>query len=195
MSLTFLKLTGSEARAHAEDLARLRISVFREFPYLYEGDIAYEMKYLETYFKALNSFIFMVLDNGMPVGATTGIWAAEEEESFRRPFIQYGLAPEKVFYFGESVLGSDYRGQGIGKIFFKEREAFAKSIPSVEYLAFCAVERPENHPLRPERYQPLDPFWQQQGFKKIDLKTTYEWLDCDQERPTSKSMQYWLKEL
>lgn len=196
MTLSFLKLNGREARAHAEDLARLRLLVFHDYPYLYEGDLAYEMNYLETYFKAQHSFIFMVLDHGVPVGATTGIWAAEEEESFSRPFHQHGFNPEHVFYFGESVLVPEYRRRGLGKVFFKEREAFAKKLSFIQQLAFCAVIRPDNHPLKPSDYSPLDSFWISQGFqKKAEMKTSYKWLDRDQVTPTSKEMQYWLKEI
>ncbi len=189
-------MNGVEARYHVEDLARLRLAVFGEYPYLYEGNLDYEMRYLETYFKTRNSFVFIVLDEGHPVGATTGIWAAEEEDSFRRPFYQYGLNPEKIFYFGESVLLPDYRGQGLGKMFFQEREAFAKKLEFIEHLAFCSVVRPNGHPLKPKDYQPLDSFWTKQGFNRVpELVTSYEWQDKDQEGLTRKDMQFWLKHL
>lgn len=194
--MEYLKLTGSEARPYAEDLARLRLNVFYDYPYLYEGTLDYEMKYLETYFKARNSLVFMVLDHGVPVGATTGIWAVEEEESFRRPFYQFGINPEKVFYFGESVLSPEYRGQGLGKRFFEEREAFAKKLEFIEYLSFCAVVRPESHILKPQNYKPLDGLWLSQGFEKVpNLTTTYTWQDRNEEAATEKQMQFWLKKL
>ena len=37
-TFTFKRVTGSDIAPHVEDLARLRIEVFREFPYLYDGD-------------------------------------------------------------------------------------------------------------------------------------------------------------
>ena len=53
MELQRLRLTGPAARPYAGALAQLRLSVFRAYPYLYEGDLAYETEYLETkpYFK------------------------------------------------------------------------------------------------------------------------------------------------
>jgi hypothetical protein len=44
-------LTGRDAALveRVQDLAQLRITVFREFPYLYDGDLAYEQNYLRTY--------------------------------------------------------------------------------------------------------------------------------------------------
>lgn len=174
----------------------MRLKVFFEFPYLYEGNADYEKKYLETYFKAKHSFVFLVEDNKKIVGATTGIHALEEEESFRKPFELCGLNPEEIFYFGESVLLPEYRGQGLGKKFFEERETYARSLPFIKYLSFCAVVRPENHPLKPTDYKPLDPFWKSMGFSTVQgLVTQYEWKDRDEELQTKKSMQYWIKKI
>lgn len=193
---TFLRLKGEEARRYVDQLASLRLKVFWDYPYLYEGTLEYEKNYLETYFKAKNSFIFLVQDGDKIVGATTSILASEEEESFKQPFLDHGLSPAEVFYFGESVLLNEYRGQGLGKKFFEEREAFARTIPSVKMLSFCAVERPVNHSLKPPGYKPLDEFWNMMGFhKKPGLVTFYEWQDRDEAHPTKKKMQYWLKEI
>ena len=42
-------LTGAAATAVLDDVARLRIAVFRDWPYLYDGDAAYERDYLRAY--------------------------------------------------------------------------------------------------------------------------------------------------
>ena len=43
------RLLGESLGAALEDVARLRIAVFRTWPYLYDGDLAYEQEYLQTY--------------------------------------------------------------------------------------------------------------------------------------------------
>lgn len=194
--LSFLRLHGSEARKYSDSIASLRLKVFWEFPYLYEGTLEYEKNYLETYFKARNSFIFLVQDDDRIVGASTSILASEEEKSFRKPFENYGIDPESVFYFGESVLLSEYRGRGLGKRFFHEREAFAKTLSSVRTLSFSAVERPVDHALRPPGYKALDDFWMMMGFiKEPGLITEYDWKDRDQVESTKKKMQFWVKHI
>ncbi|WP_394701474.1 GNAT family N-acetyltransferase [uncultured Roseibium sp.] len=85
----------------------------------------------------------------------------------RRPFEEAGLDPAEVFYFAESVLDPDYRGRGIGHRFFDEREAHARSL-GCSTAAFCAVIRPDDHPMRPEDYSPLDPFWTKRGYRKLN---------------------------
>lgn len=195
MTIKKLLLSGDQARTYINELASLRLDVFYEYPYLYEGTLEYEKNYLETYFKAKHAFILILKDDDKVIGATTGIWANEEEESFKAPFTRFGINPEEVFYFGESVLLKEYRGQGLGKIFFEERERYARSLSFIKYLAFCAVQRSE-HPLEPKNYRPLDSFWESQAFKKIDgLTTTYHWRDRGEENETNKLMQFWIKEI
>lgn len=195
MNIEKIHLTGNEARLYGDELARLRLGVFYEFPYLYEGTFEYEKKYLETYFKARHSFILILKDQGKVIGATTGIWAKEEEDSFKSPFARFGLNPDEIFYFGESVLQKEYRGRGLGKIFFEEREKYARSLPFIKYLSFCAVQR-HAHPFEPTDYRPLDSFWNSQGFKKVEgLTTTYHWKDRGEKNETDKLMQFWIKEI
>lgn len=193
MTIEILKLNGEEARAYVNELAALRLKVFWEFPYLYEGTLDYEKNYLETYFKAKHSFVLILKDNGNVIGATTGIWAKEEEESLKKPFLIHGLDPAIVFYFGESVLLKEYRGKGFGKLFFEEREKFAKSLGFIELLSFCAVVRDQSPPAD---YRPLNDFWTSQGFApESGLSTQYAWPDRGQTENTEKTMQYWLKKI
>lgn len=194
--IKFHRLKGEEARPYVNEIASLRLKVFRAFPYLYEGSLEYEKKYLETYFKARNSFIFLVEDKGYIVGAATSILASEEEVNFRKPFEDYGFDSSRVFYFGESVLLPEFRGRGLGKIFFQERESFARNLPFVDILSFCAVARPSDHPLRPHDYKPLDSFWESMGFRKAEgLRTTYSWKDIDKINEDPKEMQFWIKKI
>ena len=44
------------------------------------------------------------------------------------PFLTADVDPGTVYYFGESVFLTSWRGQGIGVIFLKEREDFARSL-------------------------------------------------------------------
>ncbi len=193
-SITIEKYVGQEARKLALALADLRLKVFWDFPYLYEGTVEYEKNYLETYFKAEHSFILVVKDGEKIIGATTGIWAREEEESFKKPLQAYGLNTDEVFYFGESVLLPQYRGLGLGKVFMEEREEYARSIPGIKILAFCSVERPSDHLMKPADYRPLDEFWRSRGFTPAQgLFTEYSWLDRGEKNETVKKLNYWLK--
>ena len=141
MTLTIQSFSGSDATPHFDDLARLRIAVFRDFPYLYHGDSDYERQYMETYARSEGSIFVLAIDDGKVVGASTGTPMIAETDEVQAPFIAAGRDPADYFYFGESVLLPQYRGQGIGVKFFEGREAQAKRL-GLPYATFCAVERP-----------------------------------------------------
>lgn len=193
---TIRRLTGSAVLPFLEDLARLRIAVFREWPYLYDGDMAYEKTYLETYARSPESLFVLALDGDRVIGASTGLPMADETDDFKRPFKAHGYDPRRIFYFGESVLLPEYRGRGLGVRFFEEREAYARSLGRFGWTCFCAVERPADHPRRPAQYVPLDAFWRRRGYeKRPELATTYTWKDLDEESQSPKPMTFWLKRL
>src|SRR3546814_18105070 len=62
--------SGDAARRYVPELARLRIEVFRDFPYLYAGSTAYEDKYLRTYTDARASVVGIAFADARVVGAT-----------------------------------------------------------------------------------------------------------------------------
>jgi GNAT superfamily N-acetyltransferase len=188
--------SGAALLPYIPELARLRIEVFRDFPYLYDGTIEYEQKYLQTYIDHPDSVIVLAFDDedNKIVGASTAIPMRDETAELQKPFLEHGYDINKVFYCSESVLNKAYRGLGLGVRFFEEREAHAAELGGFEHLTFCCVERPADHPRRPANYIPLDQFWNKRGyFKHPELTTTYMWKDLDDTEETAKPMTFWLK--
>ena len=178
-----------------EEVAGLRITVFRAFPYLYDGDMAYERRYLQTYLEAEGAFIAGAFDGGRLVGASTAAPLGEHKAEFAGPFAERGLDPDEFFYFGESVLLPAYRGRGIGVAFFDHRKAEARRQGFCKCL-FSAVIRPDDHPARPPGHQPLDAFWRKRGYERLDgLETQFAWKDIGDAEETQKPMEYWAKTL
>lgn len=89
--LSLKTLYGAAIRPFLPEVARLRIEVFREWPYLYDGDLDYEARYLEVYAQSASAVLVLVRDGERIVGASTGIPLAEESEPFRQPFIEAGI--------------------------------------------------------------------------------------------------------
>lgn len=195
MSLHVEVLWGSAVAPWIPELARLRMAVFREWPYLYEGNLEYEQDYLAKFLELPESTLVVVRDKERVVGASTALPLTQAEAEFQTPFTQAGLDPAEWYYFGESVLEPAYRGQGLGVAFFRHREARALAL-GYRLVTFCAVERPANHPLKPADYAPLDAFWQRRGFsKRPDLVCHFSWQDLGQPQPSAKPMVFWVKEL
>ena len=194
--LTFQRLSGPTLNQYIDELSQLRMQVFRDFPYLYDGDLAYEARYLKTYIEAPDSVIVLAFDGDKVVGASTGVPLRHEMDEVKQPFLDAGLNIDEIFYCGESVLLSEYRGQGAGVAFFNHREAHAESLEGMKYSCFCAVQRPDNHPARPADYQPLDQFWRNRGYeKRSELATHFSWKEVGESEESLKPMTFWMKPL
>ena len=189
-----LVLKGVEARAYVEDIGKLRIAVFREFPYLYDGDLEYEKKYLEIYFRSPSALIALIEDQGRIVGMTSAIALSDESPSFKAPFVASGQDIETIMYFGESILLSPLRSQGYGKWFMQVRLAHARAA-GFKSVVFCRVVRDRDDPRRPLDYRPLDSFWLGLGFKPLELTTEYHWREIGEEEESAKTMQFWRLDL
>lgn len=193
--VTVRALTRDEVTAGFAALAALRITVFRDYPYLYEGDIAYERNYLAAYMESDGAVVIGAFDGPRLVGAATAAPLTDHFEAFARPLAERGMDPRAFYYFGESVLEKTYRGRGIGVRFFEEREAAARE-RSFSRTLFSAVIRPDDHPARPADYVPLDRFWRARGYRPVEgLTTTFSWKEIGEEHETGKPMGFWMKVL
>jgi GNAT superfamily N-acetyltransferase len=196
MSIRVETLTGPALLPWLADLARLRTTVFRAWPYLYDGSEAYEQTYLRRYAESADAAVVIAFDKDAPVGAATCLPMPAAGAAVQAPFVAHGWDIAALCYFGESVLLAPYRGRGIGVAFFAGREAQARRIPGVTHAAFCAVQRPADHPARPADYMPLDAFWRHRGFTPHpELVCRMSWRDMGDLAESEKPLSFWLKPL
>ncbi|MCB2060557.1 MAG: GNAT family N-acetyltransferase [Novosphingobium sp.] len=169
------------------------MTVFAEWPYLYDGDPGYEVEYLREFIEAPDSVLVAASDGARIVGAATASPMGAQKQEFRQPFEDHGIDTSSLFYFGESVLLSEYRGQGIGHAFFDHREAQARKC-GAKAATFAAVVRPDDHPDRPAGYVPLDGFWKKRGYAPVEgFVTELAWKEHGEANESPKPMQYWLR--
>ena len=188
-------LKGSDIEDVLDDVARLRIAVFRDWPYLYDGDVDYERRYLQSYQSSNDALIVGAYDGDWLVGASTGAPLSDHADDFADAFRQTDMDISKIFYCAESVLLPSYRGRGVGKTFFDMREGHARDL-GFEKICFCAVIRPETHPLHPQNYRPLDTFWEKRGYQPLPgVVARFSWKDVDQSGETQKPLQFWMRDL
>lgn len=178
------------------DVARLRIAVFRDFPYLYDGDEAYERHYLASYADCADSIFVLAFDCERVVGASTGIPLRDDGDAFQAPFRARGIDVERVFYFGESVLLPAYRGLGIGHRFFDEREAHARNLGRFDRTAFAAVDRAADDPRRPPGYRDHSAFWHRRGYvRQPGMTMRLAWREHGHAQERENLLTFWLRAL
>lgn len=189
------RATGAAIERYLDALAALRIGVFREYPYLYEGSLDYEHEYLASYAGSPESLVVVACDGDRVVGASTALPLTLHSDDVVPPLVRAGYDPATVYYFGESVLEPAYRGRGLGSRFFEERERWAREL-GFAVATFCAVERPADHPQRPASYRPPGALWRRHGFeRRPDIVGTFAWRDVGDTEETAKPMVFWVKSL
>lgn len=196
MGYTFLELRGKEINQYIQEIANLRINVFKEYPYLYEGSLEYEKKYLQTYMNSPRSLFILVKYENSYVGASSCIPLCDEEIEIQKPFLDNNFELSKIFYLGESIILKDHRGNGIGKEFFKKRHEHAlKTMNDLQVTTFCSVVRNKNYDdKKPKGYKSNDHLWIMVGYKKQErLVTSFKWPDIGEEKESAKKMVFWTK--
>lgn len=191
-----LTCQGADTATWLDDVARLRCEVFRHFPYLYDGNAAYEKNYLAAYARAAGSVLVLALVDDRVVGASTGLKLSDAEPAFKAPFLARGIEVAQVFYCGESVLLPAFRGLGLGHRFFDEREAHARSLGGMEWICFASVERAADDPRRPLNYRSNDAFWTKRGYvRQAEMQIRLPWKQVGEEVETEQTLTMWLRGL
>ncbi|MGB3148840.1 MAG: GNAT family N-acetyltransferase [Paracoccaceae bacterium] len=195
MKVDVQPLTREGFAAALDDVARLRIAVFHDWPYLYEGDLEYERRYLAAYLHSKDALVVGAFDGARLVGVSTAAPLEDHADELGAPLRALGYDLTDVYYCAESVLLPDYRGQGVGHAFFDLREAKARELGR-KYMVFCSVKRPDDHPARPASFRTNDAFWQGRGYRALDgVFARYSWRDIGEVAETEKSLQVWFRAL
>jgi GNAT superfamily N-acetyltransferase len=194
MALRFETLHGDALHPWLPALARLRIAVFRDWPYLYKGGRRAEAAYLSGFARAPGAAIILALDGERAIGAATCEPMANAHGWARLPFVATGRDPASYCYFGESVLLPAWRGQGAGVRFFELREAHARSL-GLSRTTFCAVRRDAADPRCPANYTKLDGFWRNRGYAPSGFACALPWRETGRRGETPHLLDFWERAL
>ncbi len=187
---------GPALRTYLHSIAKLRMDVFREYPFLEEPDLQKEIQSLKRYVTSKEAVGVLIFDNTTLVGVSLGLPLALEREEIQKPFLERFQDVSSYFYFGESALLKQYRGRGIGHHFFDVREAHVKHFKQIKHICFFEPVRPEEDPLQPADYLPLNDFWRKRGYIHCpDLHCHLSWKELHEEQPSEKTLTFWVKDL
>jgi GNAT superfamily N-acetyltransferase len=193
--MTIRSLEGADLEAHLDDIARLRISVFADWPYLYDGQLEYERDYLRTYLNHHGALLVGAFDGDRLVGASTSTPMEDQAETFGQTLSGIGVPLTAILYGAESVLLPDYRGRGLGHRFFDLREAHAGKLGR-SHVGFFSVLRPLDDPRRPLTARTNDAFWAGRGYAPLaGVTAQFDWRDKGDVDESPKTLQFWMRAL
>jgi GNAT superfamily N-acetyltransferase len=190
------RVCGSEILPDVDDIARFRSAVLRDFPYLCDESSADEAAHVRRYAHCAQSVIVLASVDERIFGESSAMPLLAETAAFHVPFIAAGYDPAQIFFGSDPVLLPEYRGSGVYRQFFLQREAFAAELGGFEIVAVCAVERADDHRLRPRDYIAPDAMWARYGYvRHPELVASVAWKDIDSVSETEKPLVFWLKKL
>ena len=188
-------LTGTAIADVLDDMATLRLDIFREYPYLYEGRREDELNYLATYAAAPDACIILAHDGVTVIGAAAGMPLVHEDAQMLDAFAGTSLPLEELYYVGELLFRPPYRNCGLGRNLLARLESHIRSLGGYRTLTCATVERPDDHPSRPSGYIPITRFLARTGFVRLPGVTThFIWHETDGVK-RDHPMQFWSKEL
>lgn len=193
--ITVRALQNGDLEAALDAVAGLRITVFRDWPYLYDGNLDYERAYLQTYRDSPGALLVGAFDGARLIGASTSTPMEDHAAEFGAPFAEMGIALTDILYGAESVVLPEYRGIGLGHRFIDHREAHAQRLKR-PYIAFCSVKRPDQHPAKPENARTNDAFWIGRGYATVPgVMAAFSWKDVGDNAETVKPLQFWMRRI
>ena len=199
--LEYKTFKGKEIIDYIDLVSQFRIENFKEFPYLYKGNMEYEREYLEGFSSNLESRLILVYENKNVIGISTSLPFLSEYDILEDGpslFKSMGKNPRDFFYFGEVIISSNFREKGICKEIFRIQEKIAKQL-NYKDICFLTVVRDRNDPRMPINYSNPSSIWDSLGYKPIEEKTlNFEWPTIHIDgtvKNIENPMKFWLKEL
>ena len=190
-------LKGEQIKQEIEFVTQQRIRAFREYPYLYEGNLDEERSYLQWLASIPNAALAIAYSQSKPVGFITGIPVKDFEHHFKgsiRALENAGWPPQDYYYFAEAVVTPEHRGRGIATKLYALIEQYAHSLG---YTHGCFVtESHEHHPLKPSGYKELNNRFKTAGYSKIAAAIKFNWQTIQSNgspQDQEHELQYWIK--
>lgn len=188
-------MTGGAIRDILSDLVNLRLTVFREYPYLYAGEEVDELRYLARYGTTADGLVLLARHGGKTVGAITGIPLTAEDDVLVRPFRERGDGVSGCYYVGEALLLPGWRGAGLGSRLLDALIQKVAAWGRYRQLACATIHRDDNDTLQPDGHIPIDGFCLRHGFvRHSELTALIPWREIDG-RILSHELVFWIRTL
>jgi ribosomal protein S18 acetylase RimI-like enzyme len=200
LSTTIDIFVGKETAKYIDIVSEWRIKLFREYPYLYVGDIEYEKKYMQGHATDKQAMIAIAKVDGMLAGFSTGFPLISDSEivaDVKKLVSQAGDDIADYYYYGEIMVLPEFRGRGLASMLYTAQDNLIKSW-EFKHVCISTVVQEENHPLKPAGYKSTEGMFEHMGFVKNKLMINYPWptIQHDQSiKEVNHQLACWTKSL
>lgn len=191
---------GKHFLSYVDFLSQLRIDTFKEYPYLYEGNLEIESKHIRDFISDEKSMVVVAKVSNEIAGICTGTPLSNNSEiisKLKKASQKKALELDGYYYCAELIVLPKFRGIGLTR---KLLEIQDKKIAEWGFKSTCllTIVRDTHHPLKPIEYKPTDEIWEKMGFHKTDLMISQDWPTIQADRSVKNAeniLQFWEKDI
>jgi len=186
---------GEEIAPYTNEIVQLCNKIYREYPYLYNGEDAGYESYLESYSQSKEAIICLAFADEKAVGIAAGIPMSQRRNRYDQTLLEHGYDPDALFYLGEFGLKPEYQGRGIEEVMYQSIEDFARKNRNLTTICFWEIANSLDLSQRHSGYLPKEDFWKKLGFiRHPELNFVIFWTNINESQDSPHSAVYWLKE-
>jgi hypothetical protein len=190
--ISYKIIKNKEIESYTKYIASLRLMMFKEFPYLYEGSLEQEEKYLSFYTDFPDGRVVLAKQGGCIAGLLTGmpmISICEHISDFKKTLDEHKRTLNGAYYYGEGLVLPAYRGQGMLTKMFEVLNNEIK-IMGYNHAYGITVIRDKNDARRPAHYRDTDTLWDRMGLTKTTMVYGGKWPTIIKTGDTAIEMNY-----
>lgn len=135
---------GPEIAPYIKDIASLCNSIYRDAPYLYNGEDADYNTYVESYTESNDTIICLAFDQQEIIGLALGMPMEQSRDLYKPTLIEHGFDLQTMYYFGEFGLRNGYQNRGIEISLYAHMEKTIRESGAFDKIAIWEIEGSKN---------------------------------------------------
>lgn len=198
MNFEFEIAINKDIEKYIDLIAQWRIEYFREFPYLYQGNLDYERKYLRHYALDPKATVIVARHQNEILAAVTGIPLSSETSIIADlKHLHKDVSLDEYYYLGEIIIPPRFRRIGLMRSLCEKQELIVKEW-GFSKMCLLTVDREKDHPLAPANYKSSDDKFAHLGYHKTNMTIELHWSTIqadDSVKDKENPLVMWVKSL
>lgn len=182
-------LQGEKIQSRLSEIIILCDTIYRQYPYLYNGDDAGYTEYVRSYSASPNSVVILAFANDEAIGIAMGMPMKETREYYTAPFTAHYMDVNDIFYLGEFGIKPEHHQLGISFDMYRQFEEIVRATQKFSTIAFWEI-------LNPMKCEELHQAYRATGFSyHPELSFELWWQNIGETNESAHLAQYWIKSL